>query len=449
MRRIPQKLTWRPEFYFISSVIKSPRYASGVNRPHVLFANEGLLSVWRMIEQAILLRGNDDPLLDSVNLEEVTLTAEYQRANGADLQTLWPELSDATIKGSPEKFHKLLEYYAAARLIDDKVSKGLQALTDGTMSPEDAVMGMQEDVVSVYTNGNYEPATIRSLVNHIWDQRKDTPSVKIRTGFPKLDTAMGALVPGCTYLWAARTSHGKSSWAGQVVSQQAQMGHRVGVIGLEDSRSVWASRWLSRVSGVQLKKIRDNVLSAPSDEMERLSSAEEAAITESTKTSHLDNICLIDGKGGRLIDVLRMMNDLVVRHKCEVVWLDYLQAIYAEARDGRSRRDFLEYCWAMLEREAERLNVPLMITAQLNRSWEAEPISIKPGLRHVEWMGAAEQKAYVGAIIYRPYKDPRLNRTQQEARFNELIVNIEKSKQGESVALRYHFDPSACVIREV
>jgi replicative DNA helicase len=448
MRVLP-KLTWRPEFYFISSVIRTPRYASGVTRPHILFGNESLLCIWRMIEQAILLRGKDDPLLDSVTFEEVSLTAEYQRATTTDVKGLWPQLSDATIKGSPEKFHKLLEYYAAARLIDQKICNRMQALTDGTMSPEDAVTGMQEDVVSVYTNGNYQPTTVRSLISNIWEERADKPRVKIRTGFPKLDNVVGALVPGCTYLWAARTSHGKSSWAGQIVSQQAIMGHRVGVIGLEDSRSVWASRWLSRVSGVQLKKIRDNILSAPSEGSERLSGTEEVALEESTKTSHLDNICLVDGKGGRLFDVLRMMNDLVVRHKCEIVWIDYLQAIYAEARDSRSRRDFLEYCWAMLEREAERLNVPLMITAQLNRSWEVEPISIKPGLRHVEWMGAAEQKAYVGAIIYRPYKDPRLNRTQQENRFNELIVNVEKSKQGESVALKYHFDPGACVIREV
>lgn len=449
MKRIAPKLTWRPEFYFISSVIKSPRYASGVTRPHLLFANEDLLCMWRMIEQAIMLRGKDDPLLDSVNLEEVTLTAEYQRANGMDVKGLWPQLSDATIKGSPEKFHRLLEYYAAARLIDQKICNRLQALTDGTMSPEDAVTGMQEDVVSVYTNGHYQPTTVRSLISGIWEDRIDKPQVKIRTGFPKLDNIVGALVPGCTYLWAARTSHGKSSWAGQIISQQAQMGHRVGVIGLEDSRSVWASRWLSRVSGVHLKKIRDNILSTPSEGTEGLSAAEEKALEESTKTSHLDNICLVDGKGGRLIDVLRMMNDLVVRHKCEIIWIDYLQAIYAESRDNRSRRDFLEYCWAMLEREAERLNVPLMITAQLNRGWEAEPLSVKPGLRHVEWMGAAEQKAYVGVIIYRPYKDPRLNRTQQESRFNELVVNIEKSKQGESVALKYHFDPGACVIREV
>lgn len=447
--RVSPKLTWRPEFYFISSVIRTPRYASGVTRPHVLFGNESLLGMWRMIEQAILLRGKEDPLLDAVTFEEVSLTAEYQRSTATDVKGLWPQLSDATIKGSPEKFHKLLEYYAAARLIDQKICSRMQALTEGTMSPEDAVTGMQEDVVSIYTSGNYEPNTVRSIVSGIWEERVDRPRVKIRTGFPKLDGVVGALVPGCTYLWAARTSHGKSSWAGQIVSQQAQMGHRVGVIGLEDSRAVWASRWLSRVSGVELKKIRDNILSTPSDGVEGLSDAEEMALEESTKTSHLDNICLVDGKGGRLMDVLRMMNDLVVRHKCEVVWLDYLQAIYAEARDSRSRRDFLEYCWAMLEREAERLNVPLMVTAQLNRSWEAEPVSIKPGLRHVEWMGAAEQKAYVGAIIYRPYKDPRLNRTQQEARFNELIVNIEKSKQGESVALRYHFDPSACVIREV
>ena len=126
-----------------------------------------------------------------------------------------------------------------------------------------------------------------------------------------------------------------------------------------------------------------------------------------------------------------------------------MQAIYADSRDGRSRRDFLEYSWAMLEREAERLQVPLMITAQLNRAWEAEPLAVKPGVRHVEWMGAAEQKCYMGAVIYRPYKDPRLSMNQQNSKFNELIVNIEKCKQGDSIAIPYHFSPEACLIREM
>ena len=78
-----------------------------------------------------------------------------------------------------------------------------------------------------------------------------------------------------------------------------------------------------------------------------------------------------------------------------------------------------------------------------------EPISVKPGLRNVEWMGAAEQKCYVGAILYRPYRDPRVTTDKQDDQFNRLIVNVEKCKQGESKAIEYHFDPASCLIREV
>ena len=89
-----------------------------------------------------------------------------------------------------------------------------------------------------------------------------------------------------------------------------------------------------------------------------------------------------------------------------------------------------------------------MLTAQLNREWEREPLPTMPGLRHVEWLGAAEQKAYVGAIVYRPYRDPRYSQNQQDAQFGNLVINIEKCKQGESVALQYEFNPSACSIKE-
>ena len=146
--------------------------------------------------------------------------------------------------------------------------------------------------------------------------------------------------------------------------------------------------------------------------------------------------------------IVGLMNDLVVRLGCEIIWVDYLQAIYSDRADQRNRRDFLEYAWAMMEREAERLQVPLMITAQLNRAWETEELPAMPSLRHVEYMGAAEQKCYVGAIIYRPFKDFRLDKDERDDRFGEMLIHIEKSKQGESVALKYEFDPKACVIRE-
>jgi len=446
---IKPEFSWRAEHYFIASVIRAPRYIFSVKRPHIIFANGDTLSLWRMVEQAVNLRGKEDPLIDTVLFDEVTLTAEYEKCQIADVKGTWDSLQDPTIKSSPERLHRLLECYATARLIDEKVCNRIGQLTDGSLSPEDTINNIQQDIVSIHANSQYEPGSVQTIVQGIWDGRKDKPSANIRTGFEKLDETIGTLVPGCTYLWAARTSHGKSSWVSQVVSHQAMAGHKVGVIGLEDSPSVWASRWMSRVSGVKLRRIRDTVLSRPVNGTVPLTDDEEAAIAQTTRVAHLNNIELVDAKGARLVDVLRILNDLVVRKGVEIVWIDYLQAIYADSRDSRSRRDFLEYSWAMMEKEVERLQVPLMITAQLNRQWEMEPISVKPGLRNVEWMGAAEQKCYVGAILYRPYRDPRIATERQDEQFNTLILNVEKCKQGESKAIGYHFDPASCTIREL
>jgi len=54
----------------------------------------------------------------------------------------------------------------------------------------------------------------------------------------------------------------------------------------------------------------------------------------------------------------------------------------------------------------------------------------------------------VGAVIGRPCRDCRLDKDERDDRFGEMLIHIEKSKQGESVALKYEFDPKACVIRE-
>jgi replicative DNA helicase len=197
---------------------------------------------------------------------------------------------------------------------------------------------------------------------------------------------------------------------------------------------------------VPLGKIRDNVLSSP--ESEKLTPEEEELVEKTTFLKHLKNISIVDAKGAQLSEIIRIMNDLVVRQGCEVIWLDYLQAIYADARNTRSRRDWLEYCWAMLEREADRMGVPLMLTAQLNREWEGQPLPTMPALRNTEWLGAAEQKCYVGGIIYRPYRDSRLDKKERDSRYHDFVVNIEKCKQGENVPITFKFEPSICKISE-
>ena len=439
--------TWKTEFYFLASIANNPRYLFSVDHPHKLFGNEDLLSLFRMLEQCVSRRDKEDPLIDSIDLAEVKCTPEFSKGNiKFDVAGYWADLKDPTIQAAPEKFHRLLQQYSALRFLQKTFSSKLEQLENGIVSPGEAVSGIQSDVVGLHFSEQYESITIKRMMSDMWDQRLNNPVTTILTGFPKLDKVIGALVPGCTYLWTARTSHGKSSWAAEVVNNQAKAGHKVGIISLEDSKSVWASRWISKVSGVPLGKIRDNVLS--SSKAEGLMPEDEEAIENSTMLDHLDNISIVDAKGAQLSDIIRIMNDLVVRQGCQVIWLDYLQAIYADARNTRSRRDWLEYCWAMLEKEADRMKVPLMLTAQLNRGWEGEALPVMPALRNTEWMGAAEQKCYMGAVIYRPFRDPRLKENERAARFNELVINIEKCKQGENVPLHYTFEPSICRITE-
>lgn len=438
---------WQAEYHFIASLIRQPRYLFGVEQPHKLFANEDMLSLFRMMEQAISRRDKSDPLIDPVDLFEIKCTPEFNKGNlKFDVCGYWGDLMDPTIQVAPEKFHRLLEQYAAVRLLQNTFQSKIQQLENGLLSPEEAVNGIQSDVVGLHFTEQYEPESLNDMVSSMWANRSDKPSATIKTGFPSVDDAIGALVPGCTYLWTARTSHGKSSWVAEVANKQAEAGHDVGIISLEDSKTVWSSRWLSKVSGIPLGTIRDNVLQ--SDPTRFLSEREEAALEKATFAEHMKRIHIVDAKGAQLAEILRIMNDLVVRQGCKVIWLDYLQAIYADARNTRSRRDWLEYCWAMLEREAERMGVPLMMTAQLNREWEGQPLPTMPALRNTEWLGAAEQKCYVGAVIYRPYRDPRLEKHIRHAQFNDFVVNIEKSKQGENLPLYFNFEPSLCQITE-
>ena len=60
-------VTWKSEFYFLASLIDTPRYIASVDQPHNLFGNKDLLSVFRMLEQATNMRGPHDPMMDRVS----------------------------------------------------------------------------------------------------------------------------------------------------------------------------------------------------------------------------------------------------------------------------------------------------------------------------------------------------------------------------------------------
>ena len=238
-KKINGDVTWKTEFYFLASLLRTPRYIHSVEQPNDLIDNKELLYLFRMMEQAINRRGNDDPLMDRLDYQELELTAEFSRNTSMDVRSVWKDLSDPTIKAAPERFQQLLEHYAALRFLEEKFCDRMAQLEQGVYGPEETVNHIQSDVVSLHMSEKYESNTVRRMMHDMWHQRFNNPSALITTVFKKMDDIIGALVPGCTYLWTARTSHGKSSWVAQVVNHQAKAGHRVGIISLEDSKSVW------------------------------------------------------------------------------------------------------------------------------------------------------------------------------------------------------------------
>ena len=449
---INPKDSWRAEFYFISSLIRNPVYLRQIDDPGELLANRELKSLWRMVDQAFALRGSGTKrAAEPITLEEITLTAEYDRSALIDPRAIWPDVQNSSIQANPETWHDLLLNYYACRYIEENVFKNLRSVAEKLQTPDDALHAIQSAVTGVRLASQFETKPTAETLRAMWDGRDERPIAKVNLGFPKLDDLIGALVPGCSYLFGGRTNHGKSSWIANCAAQQAKAGHRVGLITLEDGPQIWASRWLSMSSGVPLKKIRDDILSrGPRDAINvAITDGEASAIESTMDLKHLQNILVAEAKGARLLDVLRLMGELRVMHEVDVIWIDYVQAIYAESGDGRSRRDFLEFAWSRLEAEAERLQIPLCFTAQLNREWEKDPGGARPSLRHVEYAGHAEQKCYVGAIVYRPSRDPRLSVQEREQRSNEFWVNIEKSKLSDALAFQYDFDAGRCQLTEV
>lgn len=143
-------------------------------------------------------------------------------------------------------------------------------------------------------------------------------SAQVTTGIRVLDDGIGGgMERGDLMVLGGDTSVGKSSTALYMAIQQAKAGHRPGIVSVEDPRVRVGRRALSVLSGVPIRRMRDGVLNR--DDWNALT----FAVGEATKCT----VHFAFRVGGTLSEVVESIRWLTREQGCDVVYLDYIQAV--------------------------------------------------------------------------------------------------------------------------
>jgi len=183
---------------------------------------------------------------------------------------------------------------------------------------------------------------------------RESRNERLRTGFPIIDRDIGPMREQTLTVIGGTTSSGKSSLMLAMAMQQAQRGVRVGIVSVEDAANVWGPRVLSHVSDVNptnWDRSRDEWFAKQSD---------------SGITIVRDYPLHFAFELGRpLNDVLRATRHLARRYACQVIYVDYLQAI----RDPQTteRRHFVSNAAARIKSQCQELGVACVLGSQLSR----------------------------------------------------------------------------------
>jgi len=244
------------------------------------------------------------------------------------------------------------------------------------------------------------------------------------TGLIELDEIIGGIPKQRFTLVGGRPAMGKSLCCKQIVLNIARRGIPCGIISIEETSDKIAQNYLSNLSGVENRRVV----------YDTIDQQEVDALVKAMKPIG-DLPIFISDQPVRLSDVESVITAMVMKYKCQLVVVDYLQLISLDAATENENREITRISKA-LKAIFKTLNIAGLVAAQLNRGNETSGIR-KPTLRDLRGSGSLEQDGDLILLLHREdyYHRGEDNYTPDQ----QVEVIIAKNKDGPTgnVPLRF------------
>ena len=277
----------------------------------------------------------------------------------------------------------------------------------------DNQIALMERQLQILSEGRSDTSeTIGEIANRFKGERF-TPNRKqgIKTGIDELDRIVQGMDDGDLILIAARPSVGKTAFSTQIAMHTSKTVNTA-LISLEMSKEQLYDRIIAKESGIELNRIR-RALNYVGEEGELFREANEELQTQ--KLRIVDDINTV----GQIYSFLK-------RHKIELAIIDYAQLIRPEGRYRGNRYAEVGEISHGLKTIAKRLNIPIIILSQLNRS--ADDLK-EPTMSEIRESGDFEQDASVIILLW--------NKSEDKIKKG---LKVDKNRNGEVGKMELFFD---------
>jgi replicative DNA helicase len=284
------------------------------------------------------------------------------------------------IKVSTHAVEQCYDYQGGLEEFIDKVEQDIFAVT--------------QDRVSDGAKAMKEPTHEAMKVIHKMMMKKGELT-GVSSGFKDLDQFTFGFQRSEMIVLAARPSMGKTSLALNMVEAAAmpKRGESITVLlfSLEMSAAQLALRMLCARARVNMKLLRDGLLSKNGEEQQRLLQTAD----EFSKSP----IFIDDSSHLTIMELRAKARRLAARHKLGFIVVDYLQLLSPTDPKVPREQQVAEISRG-LKALAKELDVPVLVLSQLNRSAEKE--NRTPKLSDLRESGSIEQDADVVLMLARP-----------------------------------------------
>ncbi len=245
------------------------------------------------------------------------------------------------------------------------------------------------------------------VLSEIEEAMNDSTQSTVSTGIPALDELLGGYKRQMVYLVGGRTHNGKSSLAYNAMLTDARMGKKVAFYNTADGdESTIVRILLAIMTGISTHEFQMGITDAQySKVMKAAGDLAKLPIFIKSDTS------LTPRKLYAHARVIRL------KYGLDVIYVDYLQAM--QAKPGMPAYERNTYIAEVMPIIAKKLNVPIVGTAQINRTGAGGKA---PGLLHVEGSGKYEQACHVGIIVHYD------NMYDKNAPQDRVSIIVEKNK---------------------
>lgn len=332
----------------------------------------------------------------SVTITEITdiYNATFSLAN---IESYIDKLKELKVKRNILKFTTNINYNIDSSEIIDNLQKVL------------------EDNTTVKTNNISTKEYLFEFMEQL-EQEKNTENEYIKTGLVSLDSKILGIKNKQLITISAYTGIGKSVLVNQIISNMLRRDKKVTLFTLEMGREEIINRLISTNTAIEYSKLYKK----------ELSDEEKIKITDFISYLYTKNLEIYEFMDN-LKDIISTIKKEKMKGNTDIIFIDLINRINNPEADIKNRAEYLGGITRKLKLLAGKLDIPIVITAQINRVVEGRQDK-RPTLADIKESGGIAEDS---DLVLGLYRDRELERKEVRESLNDKGILDYNSKNAD------------------